>query len=664
MAVKATKAQELVYENVAAKLDAVFGKEGFKYQKSKKRFLRQSGKLDHVISLYPERPAIYYDDDANQVFVCFQLSGIVEMPAFDKWYNSLSDQPNRFMHRVKNGWLRLRMNVSFDEFTGDDFYTPTNSQRFKGLVSSTLAAGKLTESESMDLEAAYSGPIPDLLKGFDISTDILKIFEDREYPHSLPYLLFLHYNGFTADAKEHIEKSYQFQLNLVKEKLQQNADDDVKSYLHYLASFIDIIRKAGIAEYPNPFEATVKPVEYRQSLLAFAPGLSFKEKLRLDIEQLDIQQHEINNKGEILLLHSYKHVLKLSPDGSSILVDFIIESPKGFGRLDWAKTGQLKGTHDFFVNNYIIREDNTVLELQLPLNTIKKSKHPQNFHVQNLVYSVTKEKYYLLYEDLFLTYNKSGEKESAVTVNRTSNGGIYPEKEWLILQYGKSGYGLFNFDGSLISEHEVSGGNHDFALSTGYDYLAFFFYSTKSQLYNLSNGKKHTLWAHPTLVKGYVETMYNDINHNFGMTHAAFSPDGTYLVGGADHGKYVAWNLPKVERVELIPDPAFIQLLQPETNRIFLNMDGTVAPHEEVRPGIVELEGQRFFVNRGNDITKIIFIDNGTFFLTELGNANYVLTWDRQFNNLGYLKAEGRLNQHGTFLSVKNKKELIMYHRE
>ena len=69
MAVKATKAQELVYENVAAKLDAVFGKEGFKYQKSKKRFLRQSGKLDHVISLSPERPAIYYDDDANQVFV-------------------------------------------------------------------------------------------------------------------------------------------------------------------------------------------------------------------------------------------------------------------------------------------------------------------------------------------------------------------------------------------------------------------------------------------------------------------------------------------------------------------------------------------------------------------------------------------------------------------
>lgn len=664
MAVKANKAQELIYENVATKLDAVFSKEGFKYQKSKKRFLRQSGKLDQVISLYPERPAIYYDDDASQVFVCFQLTANIEMPAFDKWYKSLSDQPSQFMHRVKNGWLRLRMNVSFDEFTGDDFYTPTDSQRFKGLVSSTLAAGKLTESESMDLEAAFAGSIPDLLQGFDISTDILKIFEAREYPYSLPYILLLHYNGYTADAKEHIEKSYQFQLNQVKEKLQQNADDNVKNYLRYFAGFIDIIRKAGITEYPNPFEATVKPVENRQSHLPFAPGLNFKEKLRLDIDQLDIQQHELNSKGEILLLYNNNHVLKLSPDGSLVLVDFVIPSPKGFGQLNWTKTGLLKGSLDFFANNYIIREDNTVLELPLPLNTTKKSKHPQNFHISNLVYYGRKEKYYLLYEDLFITYNKTGIQESAIKINRTSNGGIYPEKEWLILQYGKNGYGIFNFDGSLISEHEVSGGNHEFALSPGYEYLAFFFYSTKSQLYNLSNGKKHTLWAHPTFVKDYVETMYHDISHNFGMTRAEFSPDSSYIVGGAYHGKYVAWNLPKAERVELIPDPAFIQLLQPESNRIFLNMDGTVAPHEEVRPGIVELEGQRFFVNRGNDFTKIIFIDNGNFFLTELGNANYVLTWNRQFKNIGYLKPEGRINFHETVLSVKNSKEIIIYNRE
>jgi hypothetical protein len=663
MAVKANRVQELIYDNVAAKLDTVFSKEGFKYQKSKKRFLRQSGKLDQVISLYPERPAIYYDDDEGQVFLCFQLNAQIEMPAFDKWYKTIAEDPGMFTHRVKNGWLRLRMNVSFDEFTGSDFYTPTDAQRFKSFVSASLAAGRISESQNIDLDIAFESLIPEMIRNFETVTDILAIYEAREYPHSLIHILFLQYNGYTEKAKEAADNSYVFQLNNLKEKLQDEQADDKKSYVSGFQKFISFVRKAGIAEYSNPFEATVSPLENGHTTLDFAPGIRFTEQLRLNIENLDVRANVVNSKGEILLLCNSNHFIKLSPDGQTILTEHKIEPPKGFEKLTWTKAGLLNGSNEFFVNNFIIREDHSILELELPLNTAKKTKYQQYFHIAGIAFCAKKQQYYILYEGFFLTYSKEGIRENAVTVNRTSNGGIYPEKEWLILQHGKQGYGIFNFEGQLISEHEVSGGNHEFALSPDFNFVAFFFYSTKSQLYDLIKGKKHTLWAHPTLVKGYVDTLYNDINHNFGMTRAAFSPDSTYLVGGADHGKYVAWRLPKVERVELIPDPAFIKLLQPETNRIFLNNDGTVAHHEEMKPGIVELEGQRFFVNRGNDITQFHFLDNGDHFLTVLGSSNYVLTWDRQFNNIGHLKLDGQIGFNETAISIRTNKELIIYKR-
>ena len=122
--------------------------------------------------------------------------------------------------------------------------------------------------------------------------------------------------------------------------------------------------------------------------------------------------------------------------------------------------------------------------------------------------------------------------------------------------------------------------------------------------------------------------------------------------------------MPKAERVELIPDPEFIKLLSPDTNRIFINTDGTVADHQEIKPGIVELDKQRFFVNRGNDITKILYFDNGDFFLTELGASNYVLAWDRQFNNRSYHKLNGAIDLHGNILSLCTGAELILYIRE
>jgi len=323
------------------------------------------------------------------------------------------------------------------------------------------------------------------------------------------------------------------------------------------------------------------------------------------------------------------------------------------------------GLDEFYFNNLLIRADHTVLELPLPVDTDKKNKKPKDYHIYSLAYSAEKEQYYIYYQGNFITYNKSGEKLSGNVMPNSSEIRILPDKEWIITQGGDNENIIYDFSGNLLYKFEYGGSNRYYDISADYQYLACFFYSTKSQLYHIPDGKKFTLWAHPTHLKGYVETFYNDINHNFGMTVAAFSPDNSYLVGGADHGKYVAWKLPKAELMELIPSPDCISIMQPNTNRIMISNNGDVVDHKELQPGVYELENQSFFVNRGNDVRTISFLDNGDLFLTILSGNTFIMSWDRNFKNLSHYMAEGQIELHGNrYLTTRSQDELVIYKRK
>lgn len=356
--------------------------------------------------------------------------------------------------------------------------------------------------------------------------------------------------------------------------------------------------------------------------------------------------------------------MKLDTD-AAIVLDKEVTVPPGYINLWWAKSGLIEETDEFFYNNLIIRTDHTVLELPLPLDTDKKKKQPKDYHIYALAYSAVKEHYYIIYQGKFITFNKAGESISCIEVPNSSENRILPDKEWIITQGGNNENHILDFNGNVLYKFEHGGSNRYYDISADRQYLACFFYSTKSQLYHIPDGKKFTLWAHPTHLKGYVETFYNDINHNFGMTIAAFSPDSSYLVGGGDHGKYVAWKLPKAERVELIPSPDCISIMQPETNRIILGNNGGVVDYKELQPGVYELENQAFFINRGNEIRAIRFLDNGDLFLTILSGNTFVLSWDRNFNNLCHYKTEGQIEVHGKkYLTTRSQNELVIYKRK
>ncbi|MBK7633215.1 MAG: hypothetical protein IPJ13_02225 [Saprospiraceae bacterium] len=78
------------------------------------------------------------------------------------------------------------------------------------------------------------------------------------------------------------------------------------------------------------------------------------------------------------------------------------------------------------------------------------------------------------------------------------------------------------------------------------------------------------------------------------MSTFKFSPNGDYIIGGAYHGKYVAWTTNDLKRYELIPDESYLQRL------------GNVE--------IIEIEGQKILKNRGNHMWKIVFFEEGKYF--------------------------------------------------
>ncbi len=370
-----------------------------------------------------------------------------------------------------------------------------------------------------------------------------------------------------------------------------------------------------------------------------------------------MRAYHINSLCDILIFSDNKNIIKLNAKGE-ILLEKEIEPHKGYEKFFNLKTGLIPETDEFYVNNYIITKNNKITELILP-NEKKSSKKLLNPHIIDLVYSIKKEKYIVLYENYMLTYSINGDLLQSADVEKGFYNRIIPEKEWILTQKRDTANLILGFDGQLIGNYEYGNGNNRYEFSPSYEYLVCFFYSTKSQFYDLTNGKKATLWAHPTFIKDYKETMYNDINHNFGMTIAKFSPDCNYIVGGADHGKYVAWSLPKLERIELIPQSEVIDQLLPEVKTEY----SAQGSREIVtKPELIILENQTFLKNRGNDLSNIIFFENGDLFLTEIGYGKFILVWDRNFNNITHQSIDGRIDFHSNkYLTKRTKTELVIY---
>ncbi|HEY5749491.1 MAG TPA: hypothetical protein VIU12_25660 [Chryseolinea sp.] len=653
--IKKSTVEDILFGKVATLIEQKLSEVGFKYQKSKKQFLRQHNGFDQVIKIGAGSSALYYDDATEELYLTFSLFPGLSYPAYEKWFFQHTGE-NETGRLYDHPTIKLKARLEFEDFSKDSFYTPTASQQFKATVAQALS-GPLEADKFMPLPEFLDGQLTALVADLTDKSDVQKLFDASEYPMALAFLLV--FAGMTDLANQQLDLAYESYLREITETLKVS-NQEAARYLEYFDQFIVHSEKLAQRTFSNPFVRGAKPLANQDEQLKLSEQTTFVEKLRLDLSELQVRSYLVNKKGELIVLTEEYRLLKVALSGE-VLVDVKLQPQDGFGDFFNLTAHYLEETDEFFMNNFIVTHDHQVLALALPAEK-KKGKRLPSPQIDDLAYFAKENKYLMIFGGNLLTYSRSGvlEKTEPTSATRIISG-----KEWLISVDDRKANVITDFRGQPVGKFEFAEGNRELTFSGDFQYLACYGYSIKSQFYDLKNDKKATLWAHTTFVKDYREVLYNDTGHNFGMEIAGFSPDNKYLVGAAYHGKYAAWTLPKLDRTELIPQP---ETFEPMAKRDTLYSDN--GNQERVTlPSIVELDGHVFFKNRGNIPDSIFFIDHGDAFCMSIPESKLLLIWNRNFKNTGYLKLNGPVHLHGDhYITRFHKKgnegsELIVYRK-
>ncbi len=641
--IKESKIKDLVYNKVAGLLEIELVKYKFKYLKSKQYFLRQDNDYNQIIYLrYPHSP-LRFDERTDQLFLLFTISSSIKIPDFEKWYIKKIGEGSQPLANSEP--IISQIELSLDDFDLENFYNPTAAQKFKKNVTLALTNGNqnplnvISFNELMTIIPDY---VSDLLK----KSDIIKLFESRKYPLEHTFLLF--YGGYIDLAKIQLTKTYHYYLEEIEQK-QKTSAREANLYIERFNKFIQAAQSVAQISYTNPFNRSIEVTPSKGEKFHFSLKTKFIECLRLDISMFEIKEFYINSHGEVFFLINDNKIIKVNSKGE-ILFEKEIDNKTKNGYFYFSNSGIIPETNEFYINNSILTSQNELIEFDLKIPTPKNGKLSINI-IKDIAFSSQRQKYIILYENNLLIYSLDKKLESSLVIEQGDCFKIITNKEWIISKRGDSIIVILDFKGQIINTYEYSKSNHLCSFSKSLEHMVCYFYSTKSQYFDLNKNKKATLWAHPTYVKGYKEIMYNDIENNFGMDIAAFSPDSKYIVGGAYHGKYVAWTLPKLERIELLPKFDSIEYFK--TYQM---------SHKIAKPEFIELEGQIFLKNRANVISNIIFFEDGDIFLTEIHDSKLLLLWDRDFNNLSFQQVEGNIALHSEkYLTQRTATELIIY---
>ncbi len=656
--VKKEAINALIDEKVVPILTQELDKQGFKYKKSNKHFIRGAKDgIAHILNLYPNNSPLVYDEDTEQIFLNFTISAFVDFPAYKKWHIDTFGQ--RDFTSIDYKRIVCQIELSLDDFTKDHFYSPTPTQRFKMVVQSSLISARNVNEQVVPMAQALQVEIPEFIAYFHDKTDILTLYNNPNFPYVNSLMLL--FAGYTDLAKQQIKTGVQNDIETL-EKMLKNDSKEAADKLKFFEDYLLKVNKVTDLALENPFIQSFKVLPSKQDEFVFSSKTKFSELLRLDLSQHVSKRSSIdikmNGLGEVLILAN-KKIFKLNLQGE-VIFEKQYEFDAGFDNTWSLPSGVIEGSNDFFVNNWVIKGNNEVLNLVLPKKKLKKGKL-QPLNIRAIAFWEKESKYLILYEQQLLIYNDQGVLEQSKEIDTYYGAQFIMSKEWIVFSNRQNNtHHIKTFDGETLGKYDFSNGNHKYAYSKNHEYLICFNYAITSQLYKLPSGKKETLKAHPTHINGYKEVGYPDTEHNFGLDIAKFSPDSTYIVGCAYHGRYVAWKLPKLERVDLVPQAEMINLLTPRES---LKSVGDGFEKVIIKPSFFSAGGQSFLKNFNfNEISNIFFFENGDIFITEIGRGKFVLTWDRDFNNLNFRKLEGILNLFAEkYLTQTTETELIIY---
>ncbi|WP_299118040.1 hypothetical protein [uncultured Winogradskyella sp.] len=643
--------EKIVLNGLLGKLEPI----GFKYLKSKQHFKRTVGNYDQIISFGTSHSPLEFDENRDELNLKFYFSTYIESPKFDKWISKTLKSRSFFRHLLEN--TKCIEIVDFNALNKDDFFSPSESRKFKNYITSSLVG---VDNENRISLKEYESKLTESIKSFD-NLDTAKKLYDNKTEAFRDYLRLLVFEGDIEKAKtEYLEK-----YNQIKSRIDlTNTDkiEETKKTIQGLEKFASEIEIFFDTKLEIPFERGLTKLESRKEKIKLAQNLGFEEYLRLDCSLLDIESYDINDSGEVLIVTKSKEVNKINTKGEiekigKLEFDDCFSNDFNTSKVRWIENAKI-----FSCDNYIVNEKNELIKLIFDFDKSKFKTNDVRLFMKSLFFDGNKKEFHFLYlinykTTYHSTYDKKGKLISTKSFDKNILKLNFLRKEYIALSE-KNSVDIIDFDGSFKENYKYGNGNDRIELSPDGNLMLLHFYSTKSQLYNIDNKKKQTLWAHPTFLKNYKENFYNDIHHNFGLTTCKFTPDGKYIIGGADHGKYVVWDTEKFERKELIPNHSALNIFNWFTTTI---SEGK-STENYFKPYSVEHEGHKLFINRGYDISNISFIENGDFIITQVSDC--LLVWNKDFENIGSVYGIGQVTfSSNSFLIYKTDKEIVIHQK-
>ncbi|UPS92074.1 hypothetical protein [Bizionia sp. M204] len=643
--------EKIVLNGLLGKLESI----GFKYLKSKQHFKRTIGNFDQIISFGTSHSPLEFNENTDELYLKFHINANIESPKFDKWIKKEIKSRSYFRHLIEN--VKCIELVDFNTLNKDDFFTPTESRKFKNYITSSLI-GEDNDKRITFLE--FEKKLAEIIKSFDNLNTAKDLYNNKTQAFR-DYLRLLVFEGENEQAKVVYLEKY----NHIKNQIDfDNTEkvEETKKTIQSLEKFASEIEIFFNLKLENPFKRELKKLESKKEKIKLSADLGFKEHFRFDSSLLEVDSFDINDLGEVLIITEEKEVIKINANGNIKNIGKLEIKDCFKNNLSNSKVKWIENSNTFSCDNYLLSENDELIELIFDFDKTKFKTNEISLFIKELNFDNSKKQYHFLY---LLNYKHTyhsiyDEKGQLISTNSFDNNILklnLARKEYIALSE-KNSVDIIDFKGNVKENYKYGNGNESIALSPDGKLMLLHSYSTKSQLYNLENKKKQTLWAHPTFLKNYKENFYNDINHNFGLSTCKFTPGGKHIIGGADHGKYVVWDTKKFERKELIPNESSLKIFNWFTTTI---SNGNTTENY-FKPYSVEYENQNLFINRGYDISKISFLENGKYIITQVSDC--LLVWNKDFENIGHVYGIGRVTfSANNFLIYKNKNELVVHRK-
>ncbi len=619
-----------------------FLEKGFVYKKSKKLFVKEFNGFDVSITPSISTPSLVYREESEKLLFYFDLRTTIKCSKFEKWHESnFETKPNL----VKSlGMEKCYQEIQFDVFESSDFFTPTPSQQFKSNMLTALAKNRGVAAKS--IEGYFDNDFELLLTKIEDNCTHLEGFKKKDRIIDFNYANLLVFQAELEKAK--------IEYNLIYDTLSQrlNKYRSEKGQDHPGAiNMIKNIAKGGKQFFDLDFEIP-KPLAITSSFQNIEidfpeTNLKFKEVFSLPKPSRRINSFCISPSGRLIVGHKDRNTkdgfITIWENDGTLLLELELDT-QGKTHTREVHVGYLGNCNLFFANQYLINQDLDCFKLELPDAGSKNKPLGSHFSIpirydekaeRFIAYAIYEKESYVVFYDK--TYNLV--KKLAVTLRPLD---IIIKKQWILLYKYSSYISIIDYDGNEIAQLKDNnvndtGGlwylNNYHAISPSNKYLFTFFYYVKSKLFDLETMNHDVLWGHTTYMKNYKEQYYNDINHNFGVYPAKFSPNEKYIIAGADHGKYVAWTLPDKKRVELIPNAAYLKKMPDAL--------------------IYEVKGVKYLKNRGHKIKDIAFWENGKYFSLIINDD--LLIWNDKFEHISTVYEIAPFGFVGKLLGFYNK---------